>query len=324
MPLLTLRSETPAWGTLPSERSLAEHLKYGVIVLDKPAGPTSHEAAAFVRKLLSLKRAGHTGTLDNNVSGVLPVLLEESTKASNFLLKDRKTYVCLMKLSKELPQKDIDEVFDNFRGEIYQTPPLASAVAKKLRTRRVYQLDVLEVDGKRVLFRAEVSAGTYIRNLVFDFGEIAGVESEMTELRRTLSAGLPESEACTLQDVSDAYWLYKERGDEKELRRLVRSLESVVKLKKVVVGDDAIRPISTGAHLAVAGINALDSDIKTGDAVQVLSGKGELICFAKALMDAGEIAKGGKGWAFDAERVLLHAGLPPKPAEGAERRKEAF
>ncbi|MEM4254908.1 MAG: RNA-guided pseudouridylation complex pseudouridine synthase subunit Cbf5 [Candidatus Norongarragalinales archaeon] len=307
--MIGLRKGDGNYGKKPSERTLDEKLRKGVFVLDKPCGPSSHEAAAFVRKILGLKKAGHSGTLDANVSGVLPVFLEEATKAVRYFLGERKKYVCIMRLNERKSAKEIEDAFSHFKGKIYQKPPLASAVAKKLRVREVFGLRVLEIDGKDVLFECDVEGGFYVRKLCADVGEVLGCGAAMLELRRTYAAGFTEAKAHSLQDLSDAFWLWKEVGNSKTLDEMVFNLEDVLHLKKVVVDDGALKPISTGANLAIPGIVEMDDSIEKGESVQVLSGKGEVICFAKALFSSKEIAekerKGHGGLAFDIERVLL-------------------
>lgn len=298
------------FGKPPSERTLEEKLRKGVFILDKPIGPTSHEAAAFVKKILGMRKAGHSGTLDYNVSGVLPVLLEESTKAARYLLGSRKKYVCILRLGERKGGEALEEAFSHFRGKIFQKPPLESAVVKKLRVREVFGLKVLEVDGKDVLFECDVEGGFYVRKICFDVGEVLGCGGQMLELRRTRAAGFEEGRARTLQDLSDAHWLWAEKHDGSELNRLVLNLEDALSktMKKVVADDGAIKPISTGANLAIPGILSLDEGISSGESVQVLSGKGELICFAKALANSREIkekhARGEGGLVFDVERVI--------------------
>ncbi|MFH1057008.1 MAG: RNA-guided pseudouridylation complex pseudouridine synthase subunit Cbf5 [Candidatus Micrarchaeota archaeon] len=309
--MILLREFEGKIGKKPSERPLEEKLRKGVFVLDKPCGPTSHEAAAFVRKILGLKKAGHSGTLDANVSGVLPVMLEESTKAARYLLGSRKKYVCAMRLGERKSLEEIERAFSNFRGKIFQKPPLESAVAKKLRVREVFVLEILETVDKEVLFECDVEGGFYVRKLCFDVGEVLGCGAEMAELRRVYAAGFTEENARTLQDLSDAFWLWKEKGNGKELNGLVLNLEEALEglLKKVVVDDGAIKPISTGANLAVPGIVALDDWIAKGEAVQVLNSKGEIVCFARALASSKEVKekfeKGEGGLVFDVERVVL-------------------
>lgn len=319
MPLKTLREEEYALGTPPDKRSVEQFLRFGIVPIDKPCGPSSHEVSAFVRKMLHLKKTGHSGTLDPEVSGVLPVLLENSCKLAGLMLGSTKEYVGVAKLGGDgakLSDGQLEEILENFRGKIYQTPPLESAVKKQLRIREVYSLDVLERKEDLVLFHSRVQGGTYIRRLVRDIGLLAGSEAKMLELRRTVAAGLKEAQCVTLQELSDRYWLWTEKGEEKLLRECVLPLEKVVKLKKVVVGDDVVKFLCTGADLAVAGINALDDSIRQNELVGIFSGKGELVCLAKALLPADKIIENygreelaHKGIALDLERVINSLGV---------------
>ncbi len=308
--MLILRKSASEFGKEPSKRSLEEKIRKGVFILDKPVGPTSHEAAAFVRKILGLEKAGHSGTLDYNVSGVLPVLLDESTKAARYLLGSRKKYVCIMHLRTEKSAKEIESTFSRFRGKIFQKPPLESAVAKRLRIREVYGLKLLEIEGKDVLFECDVEGGFYVRKLCTDLGEVLGCGGEMTELRRTYAAGFTEDETHTLQDLSDAFWRWKEKNDPSELDSMVLTLEDAIakSLKKIVVTDAAIPRVTKGANVGIEDLISLDENISRGESVQVASGKGEVVCFAKALAGSKEIKekfeKGHGGLVFDIERVL--------------------
>lgn len=299
-----LYKEEGKLGVSPHERSVEQALEHGVICIDKPQGPSSHEVSAFVKKILHIDKAGHTGTLDPNVSGVLPVLLNQGCKVSHFLGETSKTYVCVMRLGKEVSEKELEKAFSRFRGKIYQTPPLASAVAKKLRIREVYELKFLEKSGRDVLFTVSSEAGFYVRNLVFDIGEVLGVKSEMLELRRTKAGPLKEDKCVTLQELSDYYWLWKEHGKEENLKKAIIPVEDFVKLKKIVASDDCLTPISTGADLAIPGILSIDETIKKGERVGIFTAKGELCAVATALMPFAEIKNSKKGMAFDIERVI--------------------
>ncbi len=289
MPLFEVRREDYSYGVSPEERPLEELMRCGVALLDKPRGPSSHEVSSFVRKLLGLKKTGHSGTLDPNVSGVLPVMLENGCKLAPLLLGSPKEYVCVMKLGGKVTDKQLEAGLENFRGKIYQTPPLASAVKKALRVREIYELEVLERSDNLVLFSSRVQGGTYIRTLIRDLGLVLGVESSMAELRRTVAAGIPEGKCVTLQELSDRLWLAKERGDEKPLRECILPIEKVVKLKRIVVSDGAIKPVSTGANVALDSVTAFDDSLTEGKHVGIYSGKGELVCIAKALMAGSEI-----------------------------------
>jgi len=208
-----------------------------------------------------------------------------------------------MHVSKEVGEKSIEKAFSHFRGKIYQTPPLASAVAKKLRIREVFDLKILEVESRDVLFSVSAEAGFYVRNLVFDVGEVLGVKAEMAELRRTKAGKFVEDNCITLQPLSDYFWLYKERGKE-DLKKFITPIEDVLGLPRVIAADGALHAICTGAHLAIPGVMALDDKISKGERVGIYTGKGELVAVAIALMSASEIKPGEKGWAFDVERVI--------------------
>ncbi len=301
--MYSLYKEQSKVGKSPSERSIEEALEFGVVCIDKPQGPSSHEVSAFARKILNIEKTGHTGTLDPNVSGVLPVLLNQSCKASHFLGNTTKEYVCEMQLAKPIKQKKLNSVFNRFKGKIYQKPPLASAVAKNLRIRETYELQILEVIDAKVLFQVASEAGFYVRNLVFDIGEVLGVKAEMAELRRTRASGLTEKQAVTLQELSDYYWLWKEKQRE-DLKKFIIPIENFVSLKKVVVSDDCLKPISTGADLAIPGILSLDEKIQKDEHVGIYTGKGELVAIANALMPFTEIKSSKKGIAFDIVRVI--------------------
>ena len=143
----------PKHGYKPSERPAAEYIRYGVINLDKPAGPTSHEVAAWTKKIMHLTRIGHGGTLDPKVTGVLPITLEDSTKMVQALLHSGKEYVCVMKLHGDAEEERVRKILEEFQDLIYQRPPLRASVKRQLRTRRVYYIDFIEMDGRNVLFK---------------------------------------------------------------------------------------------------------------------------------------------------------------------------
>ena len=292
---LVLREESGVIGKHPSERSLDEHLQYGVAIIDKPVGPSSHETSSFVRKILHIKKTGHTGTLDQNVSGVLVVLLEDSCKAAHFLMGDKKKYSCIMRTKKLMKKEELENAFSNFVGKIYQKPPLASAVAKRLRVREVHSLNILGIQKKDVLFECECDAGTYIRNIVYDAGEVLGTETEMLELRRTKAGGFFESSAVTLQQLSDYYWLAKERNDESFLRKSVVPIEDVILMKRIVISDSSLKKIANGSRVSVSDVLELDEGIREdGERIAIFTKKGELFCFAESLSSSSQIERASK------------------------------
>ena len=246
----------PAYGTPPEKRSLEMHMRLGAINLDKTSGPTSHEVAAWVKRILEVDKAGHSGTLDPKVTGILPVLLGDATRIMDTLLLAGKEYICLMHVHKPLPKKRIMEVCQEFMGPIFQKPPLKSSVVKELRVRTIYYLDVLEIEEQHVLMRVGCQAGTYIRKLCFDIGLALGTGANMEELRRTRAGPFREDETLvTLHQLMDAYVAWKETGDESGLRRVIQPVEAALRhLPRLVIADNAVDAICHGAPLAAPGL----------------------------------------------------------------------
>ncbi|ENN96729.1 H/ACA RNA-protein complex component Cbf5p [Methanocaldococcus villosus KIN24-T80] len=218
-----------------------------------------------------------------------------------------------MHLHRDASEEDILRVFKEFTGKIYQRPPLKSAVKKRLRVRRIYEIELLDKEGRDVLFRVKCQSGTYIRKLCEDIGEALGTSAHMQELRRIKSGVFDENDAVYLQDLLDAYVFWKEDGDEEELRRIIKPLEYGLRhLKKVVVKDSAVSAICHGADVYVRGISKLSKDINKGDIVVVETLKGEAIGFGKALMSSKEMLTAEKGKAVDIERVFMERNVYPK------------
>jgi len=132
------------YGTYYDKRSVEQLLKYGLILLDKPPGPTSHETVAWLKRILKIPKAGHSGTLDPQVSGVLPMGLGEGTKALEVLLYGPKEYHAVGRLHSLPSKQKLNEVLEEFTGEIFQKPPQRSAVLRQTRSRTIYELELLE------------------------------------------------------------------------------------------------------------------------------------------------------------------------------------
>jgi len=173
------------YGSRYDSRSIADLLRYGIILLDKPPGPTSHEVVAWTKRILKLPKIGHSGTLDPQATGVLPLGLGEATKALGVLLLGPKEYHALGRLHSLPSDERLSEILRMFTGEIYQKPPQRSAVARRTRTRSIYELELLDQKERLVLLRILCQAGTYVRKLFYDMGEILGPGATMVELRRT-------------------------------------------------------------------------------------------------------------------------------------------
>ncbi|MBU0586026.1 RNA-guided pseudouridylation complex pseudouridine synthase subunit Cbf5, partial [Candidatus Micrarchaeota archaeon] len=183
-------------------------MESGVIIIDKPPKLSSHEVTALVKKITGANRAGHAGTLDPKVTGVLPIALGRATKLIDFIVAKDKTYVGLMKFKKSQSKETVLNLFKKFTGEIVQTPPKISAVRKVPRKRKVDYLKLIELEGNLALFESKVQAGTYIRTLCDDMGKLCG-GARMIELRRIAVGPINEKECFSMQDLSDAVWLWK-------------------------------------------------------------------------------------------------------------------
>lgn len=288
-------------------------LENGVIVLDKPAGPTSHEVATWVRKILEVERVGHGGTLDPAVTGILPTGVGNATKAMQALLPAGKEYVCVLELHKGTPEEDIRRVVDDFVGKLYQKPPLRSAVKRLLRVREIYYNKILEIKGRLVLFRVGCEAGTYIRKLCFDIGEALGVGGHMRELRRTRVGNFKEDEhMCSLYDLKDAFIFWKETGEETELRKYLLPIEfGIGHLPVINIRDSAVDAVCHGANLAASGVISLSSDMKKEDMVILKTLKGEAVAVAKCADTSDRIAKAKSGIVAISERILMERGRYP-------------
>ena len=307
--MLVKRESAGRIGKPPEERGIAELLDYGIVIIDKPKGPTTHQVADYVKKILGIEKCGHSGSLDPGVTGVVVIGLGKSTKVVHNLLNAGKEYVCIMHVHKPLPEDEIKKAISSFKGEIRQLPPIKSAVKRQERTRKIYYIDILETGGQDILFKVGCEAGTYIRKLCHDIGKKLKVGAHMAELRRTKVGNLDESLATTLQDLSDAYAFWKE-GDEKGLKKIILPMENAVgHLPKIIVTDTTVSSLCHGATLNVPGISKLDDGILKDDKVAVMTLKGELVMIGIAQMTSEQIMKEQKGIAIKPERVFMEPGV---------------
>jgi H/ACA ribonucleoprotein complex subunit 4 len=305
----------PKYGCKPLERPGVQYIKNGVINLDKPAGPTSHEVAAWAKKILKLSVIGHGGTLDPKVTGVLPVTLEDSTKIVQALLYSGKEYVGVMKLHGDASEERVRMVMKEFEDEIYQRPPLRSSVKRQIRTRRIYYNDFLEMDGRNVLFRVGCEGGTYIRKLCFDIGEILGVGAHMQELRRSRAGPFTEksSTIATLHDLAFYFGEWQEKKDPSILHKFIQPMEAALELlPKITVRDSTVDALCHGANLSAPGVLRVESGINKGTLVAILSLKGEAVALGTSKLTTEEILNLNHGTVATLERVLMERGTYPK------------
>lgn len=248
------------------------------------------------------------------MTGVLPIALEESRKIVQALLSSGKEYVCVMKLHREAKEKQVRNVLKEFEDTIYQRPPLRAAVKRRLRMRRIYYIDFIEMDGRNVLFKVGCEAGTYIRKLCFDIGEVLGCAAHMQELRRIRAGPFVENgDMVTLHDV--AYWFmeWQEKKDERILRKFIQPMEKVLVLvPKIYVRDSAVDAVCHGANLTAPGVLSLETKINKGLTVAVLTLKGEVVALAKAVASTEDILNMGHGVVAETKRVLMLRGTYPK------------
>lgn len=301
------------WGKKPSLRSMGELLEGGVIALDKPSGPTSHQVAAWAKTFLKMDKMGHGGTLDPNVSGVLPLCTGKAMRLTDLVLSSDKEYVCMMRLHRERSPERIREVMGRFQGRIYQFPPVRSAVKRQLRIRTVSLIDIMEIDGRDVLFRVSCDAGTYIRTLCTDIGEALGCGANMEELRRTRSGEMREENAVSMHDLNDAYVFWQQHGREDWLRSMVKPLEVLLDpLPKVIAKASAVDALCHGADLNIPGVHMLDEGIRRNALVAVLTARGEAIGIGKMNMSTDKLMAASQGKAVIMERVLMKRGTYPR------------
>ena len=280
----------PEYGCNPYERPIEEHIAKGIINLDKPSGPTSHEVDSWVKRILGCKKTGHGGTLDPKVTGVLPIGIDNATRVSQLLLPAGKEYVCLMTLHKEIPKDQIKEIFDEFTGKIYQTPPVKSV-------------------------RIGCEAGTYVRTYCHDIGEALGCGAHMAELRRTRVGPFDErnNDLVNLHDLTDAYHFYIEDGDESYIRQAIQPMEVASShLPQIFIKDSAVEAICQGAKLGAGGIAKLSKDIQKGNLVAIKSLKGELVAAGTSLFSSHEIMNADSGLVVDTNKVFMDTGIYPK------------
>lgn len=249
----------------PEERSVPELLRFGVVNVDKPAGPSSHQLSAWVRNAINdtletvdpdgppIDGVAHAGTLDPKVTGCLPTLTGDATRAAQVFLEGSKEYVSVLELHGS-PPADIRDVIAEFEAEIYQKPPRKSAVTRRLRTRTIYDLEVLAADDRQLLVRIRCESGTYIRKLCHDIGLASGVGAHMGHLRRTATDPFDDRDLHPLQDLIDAL-AWAEDGDEALLRDVVRPAEAaLVHLPSVTIAPSAARNVATGAPVYAPGV----------------------------------------------------------------------
>lgn len=249
-----------------------------VINLDKPKGVTSQEAVTSVKRLLSVKKAGHTGTLDPIATGVLLVCLNEATKITRFLMGLDKEYIARIKLGEKtdtldsegkviervkgfsLTRDDIVRVIKRFQGEIEQTPPMHSAIKKdgkplyklarkgiiierEKRLVKINRIDLLSLDLPFFDIRVHCSKGTYIRTLCSDIGDALGVGGHVVELRRIAIGNFRVSDSITIEKLRAV----RDKGNNFFKSKSIISIDSALgDMEEVLLKEEDVKKAKKG------------------------------------------------------------------------------
>ncbi len=263
----------------------------------KPSGITSHTAVNRVRRILNIKRVGHTGTLDPMAEGVLPVCVGKATRAADLIAGSKKGYRAKMRLgittdteditgtiltscTPEVTPEQIKAVSAGFVGDILQTPPMYSAVhhngkrlyelarqgvtvERKQRQITIHSLSVSDIIGDEMSIDVICSKGTYIRTLCADIGQKLGCGATMTALTRTRSGIFTADTAVTLEDF--------EKDPEKHIIPVDRLFENY---RRVELSDDDVKRVKTGLSPRTR--------IAEGTICRLYSGSGEFLCISES------------------------------------------
>ncbi|WWC70773.1 centromere/microtubule-binding protein cbf5 [Kwoniella pini CBS 10737] len=305
-------------GVSPLKRDLQTYVKSGVINLDKPSNPSSHEVVAWLKRILRVEKTGHSGTLDPKVTGCLIVCIDRATRLVKSQQGAGKEYVCVVRFHDKVVngEKAVSRALETLTGALFQRPPLISAVKRQLRVRTIYESKLIEYDEKRNMgvFWVSCEAGTYIRTLCVHLGLLLGVGAHMQELRRVRSGITGENDdIVSMHDVLDAQWLFDNTRDESYLRRVIRPLESLLtNFKRIVVKDSAVNAVCYGAKLMIPGLLRYESDIEVNEEVVLMTTKGEAIAIGISMMSTVDLASCDHGVVAKVKRCIMNRDLYPR------------
>jgi len=219
----------------------------------------------------------------------------------------------VMRLHKDVDEEQLIHVLKLFEGAIYQRPPIRSAVVRRTRIRHIYKIEFLEKRSRDVLIKVHCQAGTYMRKLCTDIGDVLGIGAHMIDLRRIKSGIFFEDDTlCTLQDLVDAWKIYQSEGDDRLIKKYVLPAEiAVMHLPRIIINDGAVGAITYGAQLYAPGIIAFSDDLRKNDLVGIFTIKGELVALAQSIIDAEELKEIEKGQVTNDTRVLMPRNIYP-------------
>eukprot|EP01071_Lankesteria_metandrocarpae_P003100 Lankesteria_metandrocarpae@DN2759_c0_g1_i1.p1 len=297
-------------GCSPLNRPIVDYLKYGIINLDKPSNPSSHEVVSWIKRILKCEKTGHSGTLDPKVTGCLLVCLNRATRLVKSQQSAGKEYVCIVRFHAAPPSKaKVVRGLEMLTGALFQRPPVIAAVKKQLRIRTVYESKLIEFDEEKHMaaFWVKCEAGTYIRTMCVHLGLLLGVGAHMEELRRVRSGCMTEdSHLFTMHDVLDAQHLLTTADDDTYMRRVVLPLEFLLTgYPRIVVKDSCVNAITYGAKLMIPGVLRFDRNIEVNKEVVMMTTKGEAVAIGIAHMTTSVIASVDHGVVAVIKRVVM-------------------
>ena len=286
----------------------------GIIIIDKPISKTSHDMVGFVRRLTGIKKVGHTGTLDPQATGVLPVCIGNATKACELLTCENKAYRAELALGMttdtldaegeiltEQPvlctEEEIKEVIESFVGEIEQIPPMYSAIkkdGKKLyelarqgisieREKRkvtIHSIEILEIDMERetVIFEVSCSKGTYIRTLCEDIGLKLGCGAYMNKLTRTKSGNFELNNAYSPEQLRKLY-------EEDRFRELLIPVDKVFEIYPRITVNEREK------GFIVNGVRVRQKGLKEGQIYRVYDENSDFLCLSRLIEERLTLVK---------------------------------
>jgi len=255
------------------KKTIKELLEFGIINIDKSSGPTSFSVSEFVKKTLDLRKTSHFGTLDPKVTGVLPIALNRACKLTGFFLGEDKEYVGIMRMHEDISLEEVKKAIeDKFLGKILQTPPVKSRVKRQEREREIKSFELIEKDGKDIMFKTEVQGGTYIRKLISDLGDHLGIGAHMLELRRIRAGIFEEKTIVSLYDFEKAVEEYK-KGNDELLKKIIIPAEIVSKVYPIVqINEKIIEKIFHGKPIHKEDLKEKAKGV-AGDIISVFSGE---------------------------------------------------
>ncbi|KAK0417211.1 hypothetical protein QR680_012883 [Steinernema hermaphroditum] len=306
---------TDGWS--PLRRPIVKYTSYGVLNLDKPANPSSHEVVAWIKRILQVEKTGHSGTLDPKVSGCLIVCIDRATRLAKSQQGAGKEYVCIFRLHETVEDSSkIKQVLEKLTGAQFQRPPLISAVKRQLRVRSVYETKLVEFlpEQNMGIYWLSCEAGTYVRTHVVHLGLLLGCGAQMQELRRVRSGVTSEhDQLVTMHDILDAQFLKTNHNDESYLRHIIRPLEALLTgHKRLIMKDSAVNAICYGAKILIPGLLRFEDGIEIGQEIVVCTTKGEAICIATAQMTTGTIGLVDHGIVAKIKRVIMDRDVYPR------------